>query len=41
MPFFFPLLVNLLPTAPNEEESHTVNSSYLEEEYKQFPSSFG
>lgn len=39
--FFFPLLVNLLPTAPNEEESHTVNSSYLEEESKQFPSSFG
>lgn len=38
---FFPLLVNLLPTAPNEEESHTVNSSYLEEESKQFPSSFG
>ncbi|POI34849.1 hypothetical protein CIB84_001399 [Bambusicola thoracicus] len=40
-PFFFPLLVNLLPTAPNEEESHTVNSSYPEEEPKQFPSSFG
>lgn len=39
-PFFFSLVVNLLPTAPNEK-SNTLNSSSPKEERNQFPIFFG